>query len=290
MAKAKESPHSSAHTQDFQQLQLHFADHVQWSYELIRPLVLFEDSTSQERAQVTGVHARTVRRHLRFFRQQGMRGLVPELRHQKQWSRVSRVPEEIVAEVLRLKRLHEGFSHSEMARIIFVTKGYPIHHRTIKGILCTHPLPAREQLLLLDGLDYRERPSRYQARVQIVKLFYQGWGKQSISQVLRVSRPTIDRILQRFHTEHFAGLENKTSAPKNPARKVDLSLMVQIYHLQREHPDAGEFRIWSLLRRTDISTATVGRITWPNQAARHRRRRIPTKPNMLTSIGLLMGA
>jgi len=36
--------------------------------------------------------------------------------------------------------------------------------------------------------------------------------------------------------------------------------MVQVYHLQKAHPDAGEFRIWSLLAQPDISARTVGRI------------------------------
>jgi hypothetical protein len=36
--------------------------------------------------------------------------------------------------------------------------------------------------------------------------------------------------------------------------------MVEVYHLQKRHPDAGRFRIWSLLERDDISVRTVGRI------------------------------
>jgi len=36
--------------------------------------------------------------------------------------------------------------------------------------------------------------------------------------------------------------------------------MMEVYHLQKQHPDAGEFRIWSLLATTDISVRTVGRI------------------------------
>jgi hypothetical protein len=36
--------------------------------------------------------------------------------------------------------------------------------------------------------------------------------------------------------------------------------MVEVYHLQKRHPDAGEFRIWSLLGRPDISICIVGRV------------------------------
>jgi transposase InsO family protein len=39
-----------------------------------------------------------------------------------------------------------------------------------------------------------------------------------------------------------------------------LPRMVQVYHLQKAHPDAGEFRLWSLLAPPDISVRTVGRI------------------------------
>jgi Helix-turn-helix domain len=59
---------------------------------------------------------------------------------------------------------------------------------------------------------------------------------------LRVSRPTVDAWIQRFEAEHFAGLVDKPRGPKGP-RKVWLPLMVQVYHLQKAHPDAGEFRI-----------------------------------------------
>jgi transposase InsO family protein len=37
-------------------------------------------------------------------------------------------------------------------------------------------------------------------------------------------------------------------------------LIVQVYHLQKAHLDAGEFRFWSLLARADVSVRTVGRI------------------------------
>jgi transposase InsO family protein len=43
-------------------------------------------------------------------------------------------------------------------------------------------------------------------------------------------------------------------------RKVWLPLMIEVYHLQKRHPDAGRFRIWSLLDRDDISVRTVGRV------------------------------
>jgi transposase InsO family protein len=57
-----------------------------------------------------------------------------------------------------------------------------------------------------------------------------------------------------------AGLLDKKRGPKEPPRKIWLPLMVQVYHLQKAHPDAGEFRIWSLLARSDVSVRTIGRV------------------------------
>jgi hypothetical protein len=43
-------------------------------------------------------------------------------------------------------------------------------------------------------------------------------------------------------------------------RMVWFPVMVAVYHLQKRHPDAGEFRLWSLLARLDLSVRTVGRM------------------------------
>jgi hypothetical protein len=48
-------------TAAFAQLQLGFVDQTQWCYEVIRPLVLFADRTSRQRAHETATHPDTVR-------------------------------------------------------------------------------------------------------------------------------------------------------------------------------------------------------------------------------------
>ena len=64
---------------DFAQLHLHFTDHVQWRYEVIRPLVLFEDRTVEPTGQrKPSLHPETVRQFTRRFQQQGMLGLFPD--------------------------------------------------------------------------------------------------------------------------------------------------------------------------------------------------------------------
>ena len=61
---------------DFAQLELRFVDQIQWRYELIRPLVLFEDHPARQRAHETHTHPETVRKLRRRFQHQGMLGLL----------------------------------------------------------------------------------------------------------------------------------------------------------------------------------------------------------------------
>ena len=64
--------------------------------------------------------------------------------------------------------------------------------------------------------------------------------------VLQVSRPTVSVWIRRFDSEHLAGLVDNKRGPKNP-RKVWRPHMVPVYHVQKAHPDAGEFHFWSRL-------------------------------------------
>ena len=86
-----------------------------------------------------------------------------------------------------------------------------------------------------------------------------------MSRFMPVSRPPVGAWIQRCATEHFAGLVDTSRAPQTPARKVWLPLMLQGYHGQKRHPDAGEFRLWSLLAQPAISVRTVGRIMAVNK-------------------------
>jgi transposase InsO family protein/transposase len=242
---------------DFAQLQLQFVDHTQWRYEVIRPVVLFADRTPQQRAQETQTHPATVRKLTRQFQQQGMLGLLPHNVEVVVRARTTRVPDAIRQELDRLKALYDGFHYRELARILFITCGVPIDHKTVKALWEESPVSCQAHLGLWG---YHAQPDRYEARLQVVKLYYQGWAKVSISRFLKVSWPTVNAWIQRFETEHFAGLVDKSRAPNAPARKVWLPLMVQVYHLQKAHPDAGEFRIWSLLAPPDVSVRTIGRV------------------------------
>src|SRR5438445_7185332 len=167
------------------------------------------------------------------------------------------IPDDVRKEIERLQALYGRFHYRELARIIFCKCAYPLDDKPAKSLWHQSPVPTQHQLELWT---YHTQPDRYQARLHVVKLSYQGWDKLSISRFFQLPRPTVDTWIARFEAEHFAGLMDKKRGPKEPPRKVWLPRMVQVYHLQKAHPDAGEFRIWSLLAQPDISVRTVGRI------------------------------
>jgi len=237
--------------------QLPFTDPAQYRYELIRPLLLVPECTATQRAQETGTHPETVGRLKRRFEQQGMLGLLPDTLDVSPASRRLRVPDTVVHELQRLKGLYAGFGSRELARIIFHTTMHRLTGQTAQRLWERLP-PATPPPRPL--LDYHSHPERAHARMEVITLYAQGWSKRSISQFLQVSRPTINTWIARFEADNLASLEDRSRAPKTPVRKAWLSAMVEIYHLQKRHPDAGGFRIWSLRGKTDLSVRTVERI------------------------------
>jgi hypothetical protein len=232
-------------------------DPTQQRYELIRPLLLCPERTATQRAQETGTHPETVGRLKRRCAQQGMLGLVPDPLDVHPAQRQLRVPDTVVHELQRLKGLYEGFGFRELARIIVHTTMHRVTGQTVRRLWERLPLAAPPVRPLLD---YHSHPDRAEARLEVITLYAQGWSKRSISQFLQVSRPTINRWITRFECDNAASLADQSSAPHTPARKVWLPVMLEISHLQKRHPDAGGFRIWSLRGKTDLSVRTVERV------------------------------
>ena len=240
---------------DNPQLPLH--DVMQQRYELIRPLVLLQECPASQRAQETDTHPETVGALKRRFEQQGMLGLLPETLQVLPVGRQRRVPDEVVEELQRLKGLYDGFGSRELARILFHTGARRVSHQSIKKLWQQLPPAAPRQLPLLD---YHAYPTRAEARREVIRLSAHGWSKRSISQFLQVSRPTITAWIMRFEADNTASLEDQSRAPHTTGRKAWLPVMVEIYHFQKRHPDAGGFRIWSLRGKHDLSVRTVERI------------------------------
>jgi transposase len=244
---------------------LPFDDPTQHRYEIIRPVVVIGNRTATERARETGMHPETVGRLKRDFEQQGMLGLLPDTVEVVPARRRRRVSDEVVEELQRLKGLYDGFGYRELARIILYKFNYRISHSTVQRLWTDLSPPPPQQLPLLD---YHSYPERAQARLEVIQLYCQGWRKTSISRFLQVSRPTINEWIGRFEADDLASLdaddltslEDGSHAPKTPRRKVWLPVMLEVYHLQKRHPDAGRFRIWSVLGRPEIGERTVGRV------------------------------
>jgi hypothetical protein len=211
---------------DDPQLPLH--DVMQQRYELIRPLVLLQEGSANQRAPDTDPHPATVSALKHHFEAQGMLGLLPETLQVLPVGRRRRVPDEVVEELQRLKGLYDGFGYRELARILFHTCARRVSHHSIKKLWHQLPPAAPRQLPLLD---YHSYPTRAEARREVITLYAQGWTKRSISQFLHVSRSTITTWITRFEAENAASLEDKSRAPTAPVRKVWLPVMVEIYHL-----------------------------------------------------------
>jgi Winged helix-turn helix len=208
----------------FAQLQLGFIDPIQWRDEVIRPLVRLADRTATQRAQETETHPDPVRTLQRRFRQRGMLGLVPATLAVIPHGRAPRVPDTVRQEMDRLTALYAGFHARELARILFFPFGYPIHHNTVKRLwdqraIPTPPPPPRG--------DSRPSADHTDTRGQIIRLYYQGWDKVSLSRFLQISRPTVDRWIARFAREHCAGLLGRQRGPQGP-RKVWFPVMVAV--------------------------------------------------------------
>src|SRR5262245_21177412 len=123
----------------FAQLELHFVDQVQWRYEVIRPIVLFDDRTAAQRAVETHTHPETGRKLTRRFRHQGILGLFPNQTEMVMPSRGLQVPSEVVEDLAHLKALYDGFQLRELARIIHDTGNYRMDDKTVKKLWQQRP-------------------------------------------------------------------------------------------------------------------------------------------------------
>ncbi len=112
--------------------------------------------------------------------------------------------------------------------------------------------------------DPRER------RLAIIKLHTEGWTPTSIAGYLGTSRQTVYATLKRWIEEQFAGLDDKSSRPHQPATKVTLRAMQEVKNMQI-NPELGEYRVSAALEQLGIklSPRTCGRILALNRELYH---------------------
>ena len=249
-------------TEDWQQLILLIDWPEQLAYELIRPVVLFGRS-SGERAKETGRAARTLRRKALRFDQIGMASLFAEEQGPASEDRRS-LPPPLRQLIVDLQAEYPAFRLKEIARICFIASGRRPSHHTIQRILATGPAPKqawRRYPRYHDILDPADR------RHAVVQLHADGWTVTCIAGYLQTSRQTVHTALRRWIEEGLRGLDDKSSAPRQPAHQVTLRDMNTVRKLQ-ENPELGEFRVHAALLQMGIklSPRTCGRILALNRA------------------------
>jgi hypothetical protein len=77
------------------------------------------------------------------------------------------------------------------------------------------------------------------ARYAIVDLHREGRRVSTIAAYLECSRQQVYRTLRRWIVEGVVGLDDKSRAPKRPARKATFGVMLQVRELQ-QNPLLGE--------------------------------------------------
>jgi putative transposase len=242
-------------TDDWQQLRLLVSSPEQAAYELLRPIVLFGQSPAR-RAHQTGVSERTVRRKVVRFTAQGMRSLF-EVDDPPATDRRT-LPLGIRRAIVELKAEYPPLGLREIGAICRERFGRSVSHHTVKQVLATAPLPLHPPRRLPR---YCDEPDPVRRRKAIVDLYLDGWRPTAIAGYLETTRRRVYETLARWEVEDLAGLADRSRAPHQHARKVDLKAMVAIRRLQ-SNPELGAFRIHAALEQLGIhlSPRTCGRI------------------------------
>ena len=240
-------------THEWHQLEFRVRADGQRTYELIRPVVLFGHSPA-ERAAETGAAERTLYRQVARFEQHGMASFVPPPKVEKHRT----LPPPVRQAIVDLKREHPPLNINEIRTICWARFGHRPSSATVKRVLAEDPPAPRTHRRFLSFQQIADPAER---RLAIVRLHIEGWNKQSIARYLECNRGTVHETLKRWVAEGVAGLDNKSSAPHQPATKVTLRAITTVKELQ-ENPLLGQFRVHAALKRLGIflSPSTCGRI------------------------------
>ncbi|MFL5586868.1 MAG: helix-turn-helix domain-containing protein [Ktedonobacteraceae bacterium] len=243
-------------THDWQKIRQYTLWPEQTVYELLRPVVLFNESAA-ERAKETGTAERTLQRKAEQFEQHGMASLFPK--EPASSADASRsLPPDMRQLIVDLKAEHPAFRPHEIATICYVRFGRKPSHHSVQRVLADGPQPsitARRFPL------YGQIADGYQRRRIVVQLHAEGWSISTISAYMQTSRHTIYDILKRWATEGHTGLDDKPPIPHEPARKVSFQDIQEVRRLAR-NPELGAYRVMAALEQIGIklSQRTCGRL------------------------------
>jgi transposase InsO family protein len=250
---------------DYHELKHKFTDDVQDRYESIRPILLFEDISIRERAKQTGSSKNTIKTRVRKFKQSGMRGLF-DSRELPKKIRDWNIPQNVIDEIFELLSIYPDFKHIEICKIINHTSNYKLTPYQVKTILNENPYQIQTKLSIIPT-------DPYELKVEVVKRYYLGWHITTLEKFYGLSRRHIQRIINNFEKDNFAGLLSKSKAPHQPHRKVFFPIISKVYQIQKENPKLGSFRVWGLLKKRlkyernsiEIGHRTVARIMSANR-------------------------
>jgi len=245
-------------TDDWEQLQFQLDWLEQQRYELIRPVVVF-GSPPAERAQQTGVSARTIYRRVGRFDELGMQSLFEAEPVEDKRA----LPPAYREAIVQLKAEYPPFRPNELATICETRFERRPSPHTVQKILATEPAPA---VVHRRFPRYAEMADPVERRGAIIRLHTEGWNIASIAGYLETSRPTVHTTVKRWITERVFGLPDKPHTRHRVVLKADLSAVEAVRKLQ-ENPELGAFRIHAALKQLGIhlSTRTCGRILARNR-------------------------
>jgi len=243
--------------EDFHQLALRFTDPVQYSYEVIRGIML-ADETITARSEATGLDRATISKKAQRFLERGMLGL--QDRRSTTSAERHQLPNVVTGYILYLKQLYPPIHYREIAHIIHRKYGYKANHHTIKRFLDNHPIPVQLPLSLTL---FHQFEGAYRARWTVVRMYYEGWHQRSIAGCLKLSRKHVAHILQAFTRDGFAGLEDQRTRPAtHPENQLTLPFLKEVLAVQQEYPRAGQFRVRGILaQRTGKEPPSESTIT-----------------------------
>src|SRR5512135_3271894 len=109
-------------TDDWQKIQQYTLWPEQKVYELLRPVVLFNEPTA-ERAMETGTAERSMYRKVAQFEKQGMGSLFAKEEPDRELDKSRSLPPDMRQLIVDLKAEHSGFRPNEIATICFLRFG-----------------------------------------------------------------------------------------------------------------------------------------------------------------------
>lgn len=250
-------------TDDWQKIQQYTLWPEQKAYELLRPVVLFNEPVA-ERAQETGAAERTVYQKAAQFEVQGMTSLFAKEPSDRSADKSRSLPPDMRQLIVDLKAEHPDFHPHEIATICFLRFGRKPSHHTIQRVLADGPSPS---LLVRRFPAYGQIPDPFERRKVVVLLHAEGWSVSTIAAYMRTTRETVYDILRRWAAEGYAGLEDKSRAPHHPARKVTMRDINEVKKLA-SNPDLGAYRVMAALEQIGIklSQRTCGRLLALNRS------------------------